>query len=154
MSNQLLAQEILPPPRVLSIGGAGLRAFTPDCQRRFCDHLSVSGNVRAACSAAGSSAQTAYRWRRRCAQFALAWDAALVLAREHAEAVLAERALDGVDEPVFYHGEEVARRRRFDSRLLLAHLGRLDAHFEKDGEAVDAALRCWISLRQNRRKPA
>ena len=27
---------------------------------------------------------------------------------------------------MFYHGEEVARRRRYDSRLLLAHLARLD----------------------------
>jgi hypothetical protein len=31
-----------------------------------------------------------------------------------------------VEEEVFYHGEVVAKRRRYDSRLLLAHLARLD----------------------------
>lgn len=40
--------------------------------------------------------------------------------------MLADRALNGVKENVFYHLEEVARRRRYDSRLLLAHLARLD----------------------------
>ena len=50
-----------------------------------------------------------------------------MLARDHAEQVLADRALNGVEEKVFYHGEEVATRTRYDSRLLLAHLARLDA---------------------------
>ncbi|HPZ47309.1 MAG TPA: hypothetical protein PK084_09590, partial [Novosphingobium sp.] len=45
----------------------------------------------------------------------------------HAEAVLAERALEGVEEPVFFRGELIAVRRRYDARLLLAHLARLDA---------------------------
>jgi hypothetical protein len=40
--------------------------------------------------------------------------------------VLADRALNGVQEVVYYHGEEVATRTRYDSRLLLAHLARLD----------------------------
>ena len=72
------------------------------------------------------SRQSAYVLRRRDGLFAKGWAAALVLARRHVEEVLATRALDGVEEAVFYHGEQVAVRRRFDSRLLLAHLGRLD----------------------------
>ena len=32
---------------------------------------------------------------------------------------------------MFYHGEEIARRRRFSDRLLLAHLARLDALAER-----------------------
>jgi hypothetical protein len=109
--------------------GSSLRqhhAFTPRRQVVFCEHLSASGQVRAAFAWAGISPMTAYRARRRCSLFAQVWDAALVLARAHAEGVLADRALNGVEEPVFYHGEEVARRRRYDNRLLLAHLGRLD----------------------------
>ncbi|MDD3799922.1 MAG: hypothetical protein PHE36_12185, partial [Novosphingobium sp.] len=101
--------------------------FTPARRVRFLDALAGSGNVRAACAVAGISAQAAYRARRRDGRFALAWEGALALARGHAEAVVADRALNGVDEPVFYHGEEVARRRRYDTRLLLAHLARLDA---------------------------
>jgi hypothetical protein len=49
-----------------------------------------------------------------------------VLAREDAQDKLQERAIEGIEEDVFYHGEVVATRRRYDSRLLLAHLARLD----------------------------
>ena len=119
--------------------------FSPHRRAKFCDQLAHHGNVRLACRAAGVSPQTAYRARRACADFAACWDAALVLARDVAEQVLADRAINGVEEPVFYHGEEVARRRRYDSRLLLAHLARLDAKAEAEGAAqlaghFDAAL--------------
>lgn len=101
--------------------------LTPRKQAQFCEHLANHGNVRLACRAVQICPQTAYRARRASADFAACWDAAIVLARAHAEEVLADRALNGVEEQVFYHGEEVARRRRYDSRLLLAHLARLDA---------------------------
>ncbi len=114
------------------------RAFTAARQVVFCDHLSTTGNVRTACARVGIAPQTAYRTRRREAGFAAAWEGALLLARDHAEAVLACRALEGVDEPVFYHGEEVARRRRYDPRLLLAHLARLDARVEDDAAELAA----------------
>jgi len=105
--------------------------FTPRAQGEFLKSLQFSGNVRLACRAARVSAQTAYRARRRSPGLARAWDAALLAARDHAEQVLADRALNGVEEAVFYHGEEVARRRRYDSRLLLAHLARLDRLAER-----------------------
>lgn len=107
--------------------------FTPRRRAKFCDQLAHHGNVRLAARAAGVSPQTAYRARRSCPDFAACWDAALVLARDVAEQVLADRAINGVEEAVYYHGEEVATRRRYDSRLLLAHLARLDARVEKDG---------------------
>ncbi|MGB7372129.1 MAG: hypothetical protein WA907_12885, partial [Erythrobacter sp.] len=68
--------------------------------------------------------------------FALAWDAALLAARAHAEATLADRAIKGVEEAVYYHGEEVARRTRYSDRLLLAHLARLDRLEEKESVAA------------------
>jgi hypothetical protein len=105
--------------------------LTPRRQADFLASLALSGNVRLACRAACVSPQTAYRARRMSSGFALAWDAALVAARSAAEEVLADRAINGVEEAVFYHGEEVARRRRFDSRLLLAHLARLDRMAER-----------------------
>lgn len=101
-------------------------AFTPERRIRFLDALAGNGNVRGACEATGISPQAAYKARRRDARFAAGWDAALLLAREHAEAVLADRALNGVEEIIFYRGEAVGRRRKFDNRLLLALLGRLD----------------------------
>lgn len=111
--------------------------FSPRRQADFLASLALNGNVRLACRAAAVSAQTAYRARRASLAFARAWDAALLAARDHAEQVLADRAINGVEEAVFYHGEEVARRRRYDSRLLLAHLARLDKLAER-AEIADA----------------
>ncbi len=105
---------------------AAPQQFSRDAQADFLDALSNWGNVGAAARYAGVSRTTVYRMRRACPRFRRLWDAALVLARPQVEAVLADRALNGVEEQVFYHGEEVARRRRYDARLLLAHLGRLD----------------------------
>ena len=120
--------------------GEGHTIFSPRRQGDFLASLAHSGNVRLACRAASVSSQTAYRARRCSPGFARAWDAALLAARDHAEQVLADRALDGWEEAVFYHGEEVARRRRYSDRLLLAHLARLD-RLEERGDVAEALTR-------------
>ncbi|MFN2100350.1 hypothetical protein [Altererythrobacter sp. MF3-039] len=116
---------------LVSIEPTRYTIFSPQARAKFLDHLSINGNVRLACKVAGVSSQTAYRARRKHPELAQLWDAALVSARSHAEDVLANRALDGTEETVFYHGEEVATRIRYDSRLLLAHLARLDRMAER-----------------------
>ncbi|WP_417611271.1 hypothetical protein [Parasphingorhabdus sp.] len=93
---------------------------------KFLEALARTGNVGASAYYVQLSRQSAYDLRRRDPDFARAWRAALVLARDVAEDALQERAIEGIEEPVFYHGECVATRRRYDSRLLLAHLARLD----------------------------
>ena len=112
--------------------GEGHTKLGANHQALFLKQLQLFGNVRLACRAARVSAQTAYRVRRRSAAFADAWDTAIVAARAHGEAVLADRAVNGWEEPVFYHGEEIARRKRFSDRLLLAHLARLDKMEERE----------------------
>jgi hypothetical protein len=114
--------------------------FTARRQSTFLKSLQLFGNVRLACRAGCVSAQTAYRLRHASPAFARLWDAACLAARDHAEQVLADRAINGVEEAVFYHGEEVARRRRYDSRLLLAHLARLD-RLEAREEVVETLAR-------------
>ena len=116
----------------------GHLAFSLARRVRFAEHLAETGNVRLACAATGVSRHTAYKARRRDDTFAQAWDAALVLAARHAEAVLADRALDGVEEPVWFRGELVGHRRRYDTRLLLAHLGRLDARCARRDDSLAA----------------
>ena len=49
-----------------------------------------------------------------------------MLARGAAEAKLADYAMNGVEEEVWYHGDLVGSRKRVSDRLLLAHLARLD----------------------------
>jgi len=100
--------------------------WTPERKVRFLDSLAQHGNVRAACALVGISPEAAYRLRRRDFAFGEGSAAALVQARASVEQVLADRAIHGVEEHIWYRGELVGSRRRFDGRLLLAHLGRLD----------------------------
>lgn len=111
--------------------------WTPARRTKFLDHLAGRGNVRAACAHAGMSAEAAYRLRRREAAFARAWAAALGLAREAGGDELATRAIDGVEEDVWYRGELVGTRRKYDARLLLAHLARLDKLVEETPAGED-----------------
>ena len=120
------------------VPGLPARGWTPGARTRFLEHLAVKGNVRAACAHVGLSAEAAYRLRRRDPLFARGWGAALVLAHDHGEQVLAARAIDGVEEPVYYRGEQVGARRKYDTRLLLAHLARLDRIMENRAAQRDA----------------
>ena len=142
--------ETLPAPT--GFGAAARLSGRPEQfsrvgQSAFLDALAQGGNVRAACAAAGIARATAYRMRRACPHFTRLWDAALLVARTQVEAVLADRALNGGEETIFYHGEAVATRTRYDARLLLAHLGRLD-RLTRDYAAQSAASEFDLELEE------
>ena len=123
----LAAPDAAPEPSARIVDPAGLSPdLSRETQAAFVQTLAQWGNVRAAAQQVGVSRAHLYRMRRASAEFRQLWDAALVLARPQVEEVLADRALNGVQETVFYHGEEIATRTRYDARLLLAHLARLD----------------------------
>jgi len=116
--------------------------WSPARKARFLDRLAACGNVRTACAGVGMSREAAYRLRRRDALFARGWDAALVLARPRGAEVLADKATEGIEEEVWYRGEMVGTRRRFDARLLLAHIARLDGMAQElPPEATEDAAR-------------
>jgi hypothetical protein len=115
------------------------RGWTPALKAKFLDHLATKGNVRASCARVGLSAESAYRLRRRDPDFARGWAAALALARDASVQVLADRAIDGIEERIFYRGELIDTRRRYDSRLLLAHIARLDRLVDEQAAGPDAA---------------
>jgi len=114
--------------------------WSPALKGRFLDHLASCGNVAAACAAVRMSREAAYRLRRRDPLFARGWAAALLLAREAGADALADMALGGIEEEIWYRGELKGTRRRFDARLILAHLARLDrlAEAQHDTAGADA----------------
>lgn len=112
--------------------------WTRERRVRFLTLLEQSGDVRACARACGLSTQSVYKLRRRDALFARSWKAAVLLARDHSEQVMACRALEGVEEPVYYRGEQVGSRRRYDTRLLLAHMARLDKLADDEAAGEDA----------------
>ncbi len=128
------AREIDPLPEA---------GWSPERRAQFLALLAETGNVRLCAARCGLSAESVYKLRRRDPLFARAWNAALMLARGHAEQVLADRAIGGIEEPIYYRGELVGVRRRFDTRLLLAHIARLDqltADHEDDPARFDELL--------------
>lgn len=111
--------------------------WTPERQRIFLESLAECGTVQDACRAAGMSPASAYALRQRKSGtlFALGWAAALRHARERLADELLSRAMHGCTETV-ERGDEVITRHRFDNRLSMAMLTRLDREAEKFDEAA------------------
>ena len=96
-------------------------------QAAFLRQLSATHSVSEAAKSVGMSRQSAYRLRSKLKgkPFDLAWEVAF----HHSYDVLAhaalERALNGVEVPVYYQGEQVGHYRRFDERLTVALLNKM-----------------------------
>ena len=90
----------------------------------FLRQLSATHSVSAAARSVGMSRQGAYRLRSRLkgGAFDLAWDVAFHHSYDNLAHAALDRALNGVEIPVFHKGEQVGSYRRFDERLTLALL--------------------------------
>ncbi|MEL6877669.1 MAG: hypothetical protein AAGL68_06175 [Pseudomonadota bacterium] len=95
--------------------------WTPQRQRAFIETLADTGSVHAACKAVNMSQAGAYYLRRQPAaeSFRAAWAAALDLGVQRIEDVAMDRALNGVDEPLYSYGKLVGTRKRYNDRLLM-----------------------------------
>lgn len=106
--------------------------WTPARERIFCENLAETGSVTHAARAAGLSAQSAYARRNTAAgrAFHLAWEAALIHARRRLSDELLSRAMNGCVEAIHRDGVIVAEKHRYDNRLSMAVLTRLDRQTE------------------------
>jgi hypothetical protein len=95
--------------------------WTPERQRGFIEALADTGSVEAACKAVDMSQPGAYHLRRQpgAASFRKAWEAALQLGVQRVEDVVMDRALNGVEEPLYSYGKLIGTRRRYNDRLLM-----------------------------------
>jgi hypothetical protein len=114
---------------------------------QFLEALAQDGSVCSACARVGLSREAAYRLRRREPLFDRAWSAAQLQAREIVGEVLGTRAINGIEEEIWYRGKVLGTRRRYDTRLLLAHMARLDKLAENrravgDAQRFDELLAC------------
>lgn len=81
--------------------------------------LSDTANVSRAAKTVGISRRHAYTVRSEDTDFATAWDEAVNIAIDTLEQEARRRAYEGVDEPVFYQGEEVGYIRKYSDTLLM-----------------------------------
>jgi hypothetical protein len=111
----------LPPPDFAPVPRKCRRydGWTPERQRAFVDALSDTGSVKAACAAVNMSAVGAYHLRRQpgAEAFAAAWDAALQHRMEILRDAVMERAIHGVEVPVYSYGKLVGARRVYNDRI-------------------------------------
>jgi hypothetical protein len=110
--------------------------WDPVKERSFICTLADTGVVADACRACKMSRTSAYEHRRRAAgrAFALGWDAAILIARGAVTDDVMSRSRHGVIDRVYRNGELVAERHRYDNRLTMAVLTRLDRQAEGLGE--------------------
>lgn len=95
------------------------RALTPHEKQKFLAKLRANaGNISKAAQAIQISRVTAYEHKKTDADFSQAWDNVIDDVIDAMEQELHRRAVKGVQEPVFYKGEMVAKVRKFSDRLL------------------------------------
>ena len=98
-------------------------------QLGFCEALAQCGYVEKAAALVGMTRQGAYAFRHSRAgrAFALAWDAALLLARQRLIDDAYELAFEGSVERTYRNGKLFQEKRRRDPKMLLATIERLGA---------------------------
>ncbi|WP_187334778.1 hypothetical protein [Novosphingopyxis iocasae] len=113
-------------------------------QMGFIDALAACGCVAEAAGRVGISARSAYRLRARpeAASFRAAWDAALDHAVERIADAAFGRAMNGVERPIFFQGQQVGSWRQYDERLAMFILTR----------RAPERFGCWIDRREVRRE--
>lgn len=116
--------------------------------------LSECGNVTQAAKDAGIARLTAYRHRDRDPRFADAWDDAIEEAVDRLEAEARRRAIEGVDEPVFYKGKPVGRVKKYSDTLMIFLL---KAHrpekFRDNFDLAKIAMQLGMAAQQNAALP-
>ncbi len=109
--------------------------WTPERQRGFILALSMIGMVSAAARSVGMSRKSAYQLLERAgpdSSFARAWREARDSGRARAWFAGVERAINGVEVPVFYRGRQCGVKRVYNDRLLAAAF-RAARQAERDG---------------------
>ncbi len=95
--------------------------WTAQVQRDFIEALAETGSVKAACRRVARADHGAYMLRRHpdAAAFRAAWDTALDIGMRRIEDVAMDRALNGVEVPVYSYGKLVGTRTVYNDRLLM-----------------------------------
>ena len=123
MSNQPTPHSPAAPGSPLDFTPVAVRprsdGWTPERQVGFIQALAATGCVDEAARSVGMSARSARDLRTRGDADSLraAWEAALVTGIGRLAEAAMSRAIHGTAQPIFFQGEQIGERRRFDERL-------------------------------------
>ena len=117
----------------------------------FLSALAETSNVAASVRASGLSETTVYRRRRRSAEFRAKWTAALREGYLKLESMMLDRALNGVEKPVWHGGKQVGTVLEYNDRtalsLLAAHRGTVMGTREPTADVPIDELRARMKAR-------
>lgn len=117
----------------------------------FLDVLRTTGNISASARAANINSRLAHSLKILDNDFSQEWDLAKNEALDDLEAALRQRAIDGVEKPVYYAGKECGVQRSYSDSvgmyILKAHRGDGRDGASTNGNSDDTPLR-EISARE------
>jgi len=95
--------------------------WTPERQQGFIEALADTGSVKHAVARVGMSPEGAYMLRRApgAESFAQAWLAALDHGIRQLEDIALDRAINGVEQPVYSYGKLIGTRTVYNDRLIM-----------------------------------
>lgn len=105
---------------------------TPEGDTLFFTALENGHPISAACNAADYSVASVYRWRKEEPEFLSRWREAILIGGDLLEEEADRRGRDGVDQPVYYRGEEVGQKKRYSDGLLLSRLKAIRPELYRD----------------------
>ncbi len=104
----------------LKFGGMADRSDrTAKKRQAFLAALAETANVLKSSEIAKIARRTAYDWKSADSEFAEAWERALDIGADALEDEAVRRAVEGVDEPVFYQGKACGVVRKYSDTLLI-----------------------------------
>ena len=93
--------------------------ITAKKKQKFIEYLAEYGNVSRACASVAASRTGMYEAKKHDPEFSSEWDKAHELGLKALEDEAIRRATEGVDEPIYYQGEQVGAVRRYSDTLLI-----------------------------------
>ena len=112
--------------------------WKPEVQHAFIEALADTGSVASACRAVRRSAHGTYHLRRQpgAEEFAAAWEAAFDIGMQRIEDTAMDRALNGVEVPVYSYGKLIGSRIAYNDRLLMFMLRNRAPHRFAEGRSA------------------
>lgn len=121
----------------------------------FLCRLRETANVSRSAKDAGISRKTVYKERDSSEAFAAEWDDALEEGIDYLEEEARRRAHEGVEEPVYYKGEEVGTVRKYSDTLMIFLLkGRRPDVYKDRQDVTSGGERLTFALKLGDESPA
>jgi hypothetical protein len=131
-----------------------INAIYQEKRERFLALLQEKPNVTQAAAGAGLDRTTVYQWQRHDPEFAAEWDRCLRIGVDKEIEEARRRAFEGVEEPVFYQGVQIATVKKYSDVLAMFLIKKHDPSFRDNYTlTVDAGtLATALAAARNRRK--